>query len=96
MADFEKYNLPNGDVLEQIYRPVDKLTETELAWIFDLMQRNMQESYKKSSWGWDADKKKEELTENAARYLIATVGDVKVGFIHFRFDIDDGTDVLYW
>lgn len=49
------------------------------------------------SWGWDGDKKREEMTEDVAWYLIAKDPEGKhLGFSHFRFDMDYGDEVLYW
>ena len=48
------------------------------------------------SWGWNFDAKKAELTEEKACYLIATCQDKFIGFSHFRFDLDDNVEVLYW
>lgn len=37
------------------------------------------------------------MTDKAAKYLIARTEDNKpVAFAHFRFDMDDGDEVLYW
>lgn len=39
----------------------------------------------------------EELQDEAAWYLIAQRSDGKLlGFAHFRFDLDEGIEVLYW
>ncbi|XP_029158525.1 N-alpha-acetyltransferase 40-like [Nylanderia fulva] len=66
-----------------------------LSWVFDIMERNMKDMYKQSSWGWDAAEKQTELTEETAWYLIASCNDKFLGFSHFRFDIDNGDVVLY-
>lgn len=53
--------------------------------------------YESCSWGWSDQKKLEELTDDAAWYLIAKATDgTLLGFSHFRFDIDEGIEVLYW
>ncbi|XP_066584971.1 N-alpha-acetyltransferase 40 [Prorops nasuta] len=66
-----------------------------LAWILDIMDRNMKKKYEQSKWGWNAEEKKEELTEEPAQYLLATCDGKYVGFSHFRFDLDAGVEVLY-
>ena len=39
----------------------------------------------------------EELFDEAAWYLVAQSADkTLLGFSHFRFDIDEGLEVLYW
>jgi len=65
-----------------------------------LLQENMGDFYRRSTWGWDPISKKRELTQKDARFLIVTceTGDL-VGFVHFRFVLDDEEDptevVLY-
>lgn len=54
--------------------------------------------YEQCSWGWSDSKKREQLTEDSAWYLLAkscTDGNL-IGFSHFRFDMDEGIEVLYW
>lgn len=65
------------------------------SWIMDLMERNMKKSYESSSWGWSADKKRQELFDSTAWQLVASTNSVYVGFSHFRFDVDDDREVLY-
>lgn len=54
--------------------------------------------YESCSWGWSDSKKLEELNDEAAWYLIAKSMDTGtwLGFSHFRFDMDEGIEVLYW
>lgn len=75
---------------------VTNLPAETINWIFDLMERNMKKLYQESSWGWDEKAKQEELTEEKAWYLIATYEGKNIGFSHFRFDLDDDVEVLYW
>lgn len=56
----------------------------------------MKTMYEQSSWGWDPVDKQKELTEPTVWYLIASSNNTFVGFSHFRFDIDDREEVLYW
>lgn len=54
--------------------------------------------YNACIWGWNDDNKREELMDEAAWYLIArsSIDDSLLGFSHFRFDLDEGIEVLYW
>lgn len=85
----------NLDVKIQCKRVKDLPSET-ISWIFDLMDRNMKNIYERTSWGWDEEAKHKELTDPASWHLIATLQDKPVGFSHFRYDIDNSVEVLYW
>lgn len=52
----------------------------------------------KSNQGWHESEKVEEMTEDAAWYLVAVdkTTDKPMAFSHFRFDMDYGDEVLYW
>ena len=64
-------------------------------WVFELTARHMREFYEKT-WGWSDKNKRRELFEPEARYLIATLEDGKnIGFIHIRFELDQGAPILY-
>lgn len=54
--------------------------------------------YEQCSWGWNESKKTEELYDEAAKYLIAksSIDGSYLGFTHFRFDLEEGIEVLYW
>lgn len=109
---FKKY-CKNGIEVELFIRKCGKLDEGTKNWTFSLTKRNMQSKqfifsvfsnssvlfsrYEQCSWGWHDEKKLEELTDDAAWYLIAKSNDgILLGFSHFRFDLDEGVEVLYW
>ena len=53
--------------------------------------------YEESDWGWNDKQKKEEMIEEEAWYLIARdVDNEPVAIVHFRFDLDEEEEVLYW
>jgi hypothetical protein len=53
--------------------------------------------YEQSDWGWGDREKREELLDSRAWHLIARDSDGKpVAFSHFRFDMEEGDEVLYW
>lgn len=92
----KNYKCPDGEIISLKCNKVRDLGRKTLNWIFDLMERNMKSIYEET-WGWNPEKKQQELTEPAAWYLIATDSNGKsVGFSHFRFDMDYGEEVLYW
>lgn len=52
-----------------------------------------------SEWGWSDKDKREEMTDDKAWYLIAKDidnGNQPVAMVHFRYDLDNDDEVLYW
>lgn len=75
------------DVANEVEDPLAPLTA------FKSFNRN---GYENSSWGWSDKKKRDEMTEDKAWYLLAKCESGKaIGFSHFRFDLDEGDEVLY-
>ncbi|XP_045502583.1 N-alpha-acetyltransferase 40 [Colias croceus] len=75
---------------------VTELDKNVLNWAIDLTERNMKSLYETCAWGWNRDRKVEEMTDDAAWYLIAKDNkDNLLAFSHFRFDMDFGDPVLY-
>lgn len=75
---------------------VNELDKKVLQWAIDLTERNMKSLYETCTWGWNKERKIEEMTEDVAWYLIAKDKDGKhLAFSHFRFDMDFGEPVLY-
>ncbi|XP_053631972.1 N-alpha-acetyltransferase 40 isoform X1 [Cherax quadricarinatus] len=93
---FHKYER-NGLSCRLICKRVKDVDPDMLEWAIDLCKRTMQPMYEKSTQGWHENEKREEMTEDAAWYLIAvdTVTEKPVAFSHFRFDMDYGHEVLY-
>lgn len=72
---------------------LDKETQD---WVLKLEEANVREMYEKSDWGWNGKLKKEEMTDEDARYLIARSTEGRpLGFSHYRFDMDFDDEVLY-
>ncbi|XP_013406663.1 N-alpha-acetyltransferase 40 [Lingula anatina] len=75
---------------------VTDLDRDTIDWAFQLTKDNMQKMYEDSDWGWNDKDKRDELTDEAAWYLLARTDDNKpVAFIHFRFDLEEEVEVLY-
>ncbi|KAF7273542.1 N-alpha-acetyltransferase 40 isoform X2 [Rhynchophorus ferrugineus] len=93
---FQKFN-KNGVSADLIYKKSADLTDTEHSWVLNLTRKNMQLRYEQCSWGWNEAKKTEELYDEAAKYLIAksSIDGSYLGFTHFRFDLEEGIEVLY-
>lgn len=95
LTAFKTFKRNGLDLCIECKRLQDMPTE-DINWAFDLTKHNMQLLYENSSWGWNDKKKKEEMTEDKSRYLIARAESGKaVGFSHFRFDLEEGDEVLY-
>lgn len=68
-----------------------------LKWAFKLAERNVSSFYKTGSIGWQPKVKQSDLNKNWARYLVAVDKDKNpVAYAMFRFDMDYGSNVLYW
>ncbi|XP_004921847.1 N-alpha-acetyltransferase 40 [Bombyx mori] len=78
---------------------IQKVTELDkkvLQWAIDLTEKNMKTLYETCAWGWNPNRKLEEMTDDAAWYLIAREKNgTLLAFSHFRFDLDFGEPVLY-
>lgn len=92
---FRRFFKNGVDVTLSIKRVTD-LDQTVKDWIYNLTEKNMKEKYENCSWGWNDKKKYEELMDESAWYLISQLSNGKLlGFSHFRFDLDEGIEVLY-
>ncbi|CAH2241071.1 jg13129 [Pararge aegeria aegeria] len=84
-------------VIDMSIHRVTELDKEVLYWAIDLTERNMKKLYETCVWGWNKERKVEEMSDDAAWYLIARDNNKKLqAFSHFRFDMDFGEPVLYW
>jgi len=79
-----------------------ELDDKTLEWAFKLLETNMKPLYEKCYQGkdpdlnWNEERKREELKDDRAWYLIARQQDgTPVAFSHFRYDMDYDDDVVY-
>ncbi|KAL8590071.1 hypothetical protein ACOMHN_034302 [Nucella lapillus] len=92
---FRKFDR-NGIIATLETKRVDDLDKDTVNWICNLTSQNMKTLYEQSDWGWSEREKREELTDSKAWYLLArTLEGVPVAFSHFRFDLEEGDEVLY-
>ncbi|KAL9955038.1 hypothetical protein ACROYT_G042642 [Oculina patagonica] len=95
LAAFKNFKRNGLDLHVECKRLTDMTTE-DIDWAFDLTKHNMQLLYENTTWGWNDKKKKDEMTEDKAWYLIAKEESGKAAaFSHFRFDLEEGDEVLY-
>ncbi|TRM66152.1 acyl-CoA N-acyltransferase [Schizophyllum amplum] len=78
---------------------VSDLTLAEMDRCWDILEENMQDMYKKSSWGWNPDSKRKELYHEDARFILVTriTADIPevLAFLTFRFEVEGDEDVAY-
>ncbi|KAI8425198.1 hypothetical protein MSG28_007021 [Choristoneura fumiferana] len=88
----------NNDLDVEMYiQRVNDLEKSTLDWAIDLTERNMKKLYETCAWGWNKERKVEEMKDDSAWYLIAKDNTgALLAFSHFRFDMDFGIPVLYW
>lgn len=93
---FTKFTCKNNCTVNISSKPVTDLDEDSIEQIFSLERSNMKNLYEDCEWGWHEKKKKDEMTDDRARYLIARTLDGNiVAFSHYRFDLDFDIEVLY-
>lgn len=95
-AAFTKFTCKNNCSVVISSEPVTDLDEDSVDEIFSLERGNMKKLYEDCEWGWHEKKKRDEMTDDRARYLIARTSDGSiVAFSHYRFDLDFDIEVLY-
>ncbi|OHT09011.1 N-alpha-acetyltransferase 40 [Tritrichomonas foetus] len=80
--------------VDAIIRSFQRIPNEYADWAFDLTSRNMKQTLSKT-WGWSDAGKHQELFEEDARFLIAVCNDKPIGFVHFRFEQQNGEFVLF-
>lgn len=99
LAPFAKFDRNGLDLEIAFAAPGHSSWTPELAhWLFETTKTNMEALYNAApDWGWKDAKKKFELNDADARYLIARQkSDSKpVAFINFRFEMEGIFDVAY-
>mmetsp|Transcript_6200 Transcript_6200/g.21976 ORF Transcript_6200/g.21976 Transcript_6200/m.21976 type:complete len:202 (+) Transcript_6200:71-676(+) len=105
IEDAYRRNLPEGiartdSKLEQKHVELE-LQDTlgdMLPWAYMLLERNMKSLYE-GSWGWDEEKKREELVSRRARFVIAYHVQDKsrdpIAFVHYRYVQEAREPVVY-
>lgn len=83
---FKEFN-KNGIEAEIV--SFNKMPDEIIDWALKLVEKNMKKIYE-DTWGWNADTKEGELIHESARFLIAFAGGKPIGFIHFRFELENG------
>ncbi|CAK4659211.1 hypothetical protein LEN26_005525 [Aphanomyces euteiches] len=94
---FSAYQMKNSEETMHLRSlHASALTLEEHEQIERLFCANMQTLYENSSWGFDMEKKRIELFEPEARYIVVEHprGQIEA-FVHFRFVDDDGDPVVY-
>ncbi|KFM77973.1 N-alpha-acetyltransferase 40, partial [Stegodyphus mimosarum] len=92
LAVYKEYGLD----LKIEYVSSNNLDKKTIDEVFCLLKCNMKRAYEESDWGWSDTAKRDELTDESARYLLAKDANEKIiGFSHFRFDIEESYPILY-
>jgi len=101
LPSFNVYNKNGLNLkLETLRGP--EVDENTMEWAFRLLETNMKPLYEKCYSGkdpdlcWNESRKRDEMTDDRAWYLIATTEEGKpVAFSHFRYDMDYDDEVVY-
>ncbi|KAF7306986.1 N-acetyltransferase domain-containing protein [Mycena indigotica] len=78
-----------------VVKLADELDDTSRESIWAIFAANMRAMYTNSSFGWDPPAKKAELFDPLSRFLLVKTGAALVAFVTFRFEFEDGNDILY-
>jgi len=101
LPSFTNYNKNGLNLkLETLQGPA--VDEKTIEWAFKLLETNMKPLYEKCYQGkdpdlcWNESRKRDEMTDERAWYLIAKTEDgTPVAFSHFRYDMDYDDEVVY-
>ncbi|KAK8805605.1 hypothetical protein WA158_002261 [Blastocystis sp. Blastoise] len=85
----------NNESYEVKFFTRDSIPSDVLDTVFDLTKTNMKSSYEACDWGWKDGQKWSEFVDNTARFLVLYNNDKIAGFVHFRFMVDEGFEVIY-
>jgi hypothetical protein len=104
LGDYMDYFVPfrnfsrNGIAATISFNSPELLKEHDIKEMFDILKDNMKSLYISGGWGWNDPDKLDELTHPSSRYLLARDSNAQklLGFISFRFDLDQDIEVLYW
>lgn len=77
-----------------IVRSFQSCPEDYIDWIVALTAENTVEFYR-NAWGWSKRSKFFEISEESACFLIAVIDDTPIGFVHFRFEVQDRMFTLF-
>ncbi|KAI6199511.1 N-alpha-acetyltransferase 40 [Aphelenchoides besseyi] len=92
----ENWKLKNGEAVKLEYLWATHLSDEQFEWVFDLFNRNMEDLYRKSEWGYEENSKRSELQATTARYIIVKNSkNENIGYMHYRFTIEIEQPVLY-
>ncbi|CAD5232144.1 unnamed protein product [Bursaphelenchus xylophilus] len=91
-----KVQTSDGEALKLEYFWSTHLSDSQRTWIFDLFDKNMEEMYRKSEWGYEENSKKAELFATTSRYIIVTSAKGEhIAYMHYRFVIEVEEPALY-
>ena len=86
------------------------LSAADRKWMWNLLEKNMKPVYGSQAWKKEGKEKKEEMLSDDARFLVARNAETPsadaentenvdpnepLGFVHYRFVIEEGAAVLY-
>ncbi|KAF5374817.1 hypothetical protein D9758_000214 [Tetrapyrgos nigripes] len=97
-SDIQAHLIEHPDAYQVGCLSMDELTPSLREKIWTLLQENMFELYTNSSFGWDSDKKQEEIFNSLSRFIIVRqCQDLNqvAAFCTFRFEYEHQVDMIY-
>lgn len=95
---FKKTKDKEGKIYELNCIKGESLRKTnDLDDILKILEVNMKDKYIENNWGWSISKKKKEFLDSSTRLLIIRQSESNkmVGYLSFRFLLEDNKPVLY-
>ncbi|TPX32627.1 hypothetical protein SmJEL517_g04271 [Synchytrium microbalum] len=73
---------------------IDTISDKDFDWAVNLVKRNLKDQYVEAKdMGWSTPDKREEMSSDAPRFLIARVNQRSIGYVHFQFSTEELGDV---
>ncbi|KTW31647.1 hypothetical protein T552_00286 [Pneumocystis carinii B80] len=91
------YNYKNNDIYEAELFDMKNIKKKDIYSCFCLVKENLEEMYKKSSFGWSSKRKLKEMKAKNTKYIIIRKEKKQdiIGFLSCQFVTEAGEHVIY-
>ncbi|EMR08653.1 hypothetical protein PNEG_03127 [Pneumocystis murina B123] len=91
------YNYKNDDIYEVELFDMKNIKEKDIYYCFCLVKENLEEMYKRSSFGWSSRRKLKEMKAKNTKYIIIRKEKKQdiIGFLSYQIVTEVGEHVIY-